>query len=670
MKIVNKNFLLSLFLCFLFIFSTISSVSAAGNFWTPTGSMTVARAWHTATLLPSGKVLVAGGLLLSSAELYNPSTGTWTLTGSMNVRRADFSATLLQNGLVLVAGGFDTTWHEVSSAELYNPTTGNWSLTGSMNTARANHEATLLDDGRVLVTGGSIAYQSSVTPTAEIFDPLTGTWTNINSMIDIRRSHAATLLKNGKVLVTGGEGPLGVRHASAELFDPATGNWSMVNPMNNIHEYHVSILLPNGNVFVPGGFTTSTEIYNPNTNNWTLTGSMNEARSNGFAVLLNNGKVLAGGGCCASKTAELFDPITGVWSTISSMSENREILPVTVLKNGQVLVAGGNFNNTMGGSVASAELYTPEDNIPPVIFSSSPIDGTTTPQINKILITYSEDLIHNSGANAVNNVSNYVLVEAKDNIFQTSSCNATDFLNDTRININSATYDNNFAGGPYRVTLGINNGIPLPKGEYKLFVCGTTSVTDLAGNKINGGADAAVTFFVSQITALPQTGFALGKRTKLPDQPQNKDYQDIGSITLEIPSLNIKAPIIGVPQLKDGWDLTWLGNQVGWLEGTTFPTWSGNSALTAHVVDANGQPGLFRDLGNLIYGNEIIINAWGQRYVYQVRSVKSSVKPNDLSAFKHQDYPYLTLVTCKGYDEKSDTYRWRVVVQAVQLRVE
>src|ERR1700732_5031761 len=93
------------------------AVPAVGssNTWTPTGSMTNARTHHTATLLANGEVLVAGGLsnggspigtsCTSTAELYNPSTGQWAATGSMTITRGNHTATLLPNGKVLVAGG-------------------------------------------------------------------------------------------------------------------------------------------------------------------------------------------------------------------------------------------------------------------------------------------------------------------------------------------------------------------------------------------------------------------------------------------------------------------------------------------------------------------------------------------------------------------------------------
>ena len=107
----------------------------------PRAASTPHATHHTATLLPNGKVLVAGGFIggsgyLSSAELYDPASGNWTATGSLNNARSYHTATLLPNGKVLVAGGLGTDGVVFSSAELYDPASGNWTATGSLNTAR------------------------------------------------------------------------------------------------------------------------------------------------------------------------------------------------------------------------------------------------------------------------------------------------------------------------------------------------------------------------------------------------------------------------------------------------------------------------------------------------------------------------------------------------------
>lgn len=138
---------------------------------------------------------------------------------------------------------------------------------------------------------------------------------------------------------------------------------------------------------------------------------------------------------------------------------------------------------------------------------------------------------------------------------------------------------------------------------------------------------------------------------------------------LEIPRLDVQMPIVGVPLTEDGWDVTWLSDQAGWLQGTAFPTWAGNSVLTGHVYDANGNIGPFGHLNWLWYGDQIIIHAWGQQYIYEVRSL-SKVSPNSVSSvIKHEDLPWLTLITCNGYDETSQSYKFRILVSAVQVEI-
>ncbi len=167
---------------------------------------------------------------------------------------------------------------------------------------------------------------------------------------------------------------------------------------------------------------------------------------------------------------------------------------------------------------------------------------------------------------------------------------------------------------------------------------------------------------------LPNTGFAPNVVTELPEQPRESMYAST-DLLLEIPSLGVKIPIVGVPAAKRGWDVSWLGRQAGWLEGSAFPTWSGNSVLTSHVYDANGLPGPFVNLNKLKYGDRIIVHINSQKYIYEVRT-NQVVTPNDASSFKHEEKSWLTLITCKEYDQKTNTYKKRVVVRAVLVKVE
>ncbi len=175
--------------------------------------MTSARVNAQAVLLPSGKVLVAGGWGNSSggasAELYDPASGTWAATGSMSVARNDFTATLLPDGTVLAVGGCCSLtgyYASYSSAEIYNPATGTWSATASMTAARAGQSATLLGDGTVRVVGGTAieAYPLTPLPSAEIYDPVAKTWRGAGTTTIPGNSFAtATLLRDGRVVVAG-----------------------------------------------------------------------------------------------------------------------------------------------------------------------------------------------------------------------------------------------------------------------------------------------------------------------------------------------------------------------------------------------------------------------------------------------------------------------------------
>jgi N-acetylneuraminic acid mutarotase len=289
--------------------------------------MIEARANHTATLLPDGKVLVVGGGsggfdLLASAELYDPGNGSWTTTGKMNEARTGHTATLLPDGKVLVAGGFSGISNDsvayTGLVELYDPGTGSWTVTGSMIEARQGHTATLLRDGKVLVAGGGSRGDGS---SAELYDPRSRSWTATGDMIQGHPEHTATLLSNGKVLVAGGAGSraAGDTLASAELYDPGSGTWTATGSMIAARRAHTATLLPDGKVLVAGGIggdtLASAELYDPGSGTWTATGSMIAPRQQHTATRLSNGKVLVTGGYGGSNElltlAELYDPGSG-----------------------------------------------------------------------------------------------------------------------------------------------------------------------------------------------------------------------------------------------------------------------------------------------------------------------------------------------------------------------
>ena len=328
--------------------------TAAHADWSPAGSLATGRHRHTATLLASGKVLVAGGFdassSLASAELYDPATDAWSPAGSLATARRNHTATLLASGKVLVAGGLATNGY-LASAELYDPVTNAWSAAGSLAAARYNFTATRLSSGKVLVVGGYNG--SGDLAGAELYDPVTNAWSAAGSLITARQYHTATLLPSGKVLVAGGAADV-TPYASAELYDPVTNAWSATGSLAAARAAHTATLLPSGKVLVAGGFNSyaSAELYDPATNAWSAAGSLATGRSGHTATLLPSGRVLVVGG---SASTELYNPASNAWNAAGNLATARGNHTATLLFSGRVLVAGG---GEYGSSpLASAELY-------------------------------------------------------------------------------------------------------------------------------------------------------------------------------------------------------------------------------------------------------------------------------------------------------------------------
>lgn len=166
---------------------------------------------------------------------------------------------------------------------------------------------------------------------------------------------------------------------------------------------------------------------------------------------------------------------------------------------------------------------------------------------------------------------------------------------------------------------------------------------------------------------LPDTGFAPARITRLPEQ--TKPYAQQAGVVLSIPRLGISIPVVGVALEDNGWNTDWLVNQAGWLKGSAFPGWQGNSVLAGHNYLADGSVGPFIGLEQLRWGDKIIVNAFGSSSIFEVREVKK-VTSDDLTVLSHQESPHLTLITCKSFDEKTYSYRWRIVVQAVLIDVQ
>ncbi len=355
---------------------------------------------HTATLLPNGKVLVAGGVSRTSgtgdhgcacdvfgkfahAWLYDPATNAWSLAAPMAQARTAFTATLLPSGKTLVSGGSSAT------AELYDPAANTWSPAAPLAIGRRDHSAVLLLSGQVLVAGGGpLDGASAKAIPAELYDPATNQWTRVGATKVARSWHTMTLLPSGKVLAAGSYTSGGRSmlfnpddpesdasdpkdpSAMAELYDPATRTWSTTGSMKLGRYRATATLLPSGKVLLVGGGTqsrgetTRAELFAPLTGTWEPASPLRVVPRDGHtAVLLPTGHVLVAGGTVTprftSASAELYDPKTNRWSSANQMTLGRTGHTATLLPNGKVLVVGGIRDNR---AATAAELYDPASN--------------------------------------------------------------------------------------------------------------------------------------------------------------------------------------------------------------------------------------------------------------------------------------------------------------------
>ncbi|KAF0812189.1 hypothetical protein IGB42_03468 [Andreprevotia sp. IGB-42] len=299
-------------------YSSVDMYDPAMGLFVPTSPMLQARAEHGAVTLADGRVLVVGGTIANSpsllgtasAEIFDPATGQWTATGSMAVARARVLAQRLPDGRVFVISKDNT--GAPAYAEVYDPQTGTFTPTGNQLVLTTLHGVVVLADGRVLKVGGvgNVGSGTTYLKRAEIWDPATNLWTATGDMNVARSEIKPVLLADGRVLVAGGRSSSSL--ASAEIYDPATGRFSAAPAMPEwVDPVNYVVTLPGGDVMLSGSFNNGLLRYNAQAGNWSVAGPKRLRVREGTATVLHDGSLLLAGGTeqlNASSFAELFEP--------------------------------------------------------------------------------------------------------------------------------------------------------------------------------------------------------------------------------------------------------------------------------------------------------------------------------------------------------------------------
>ncbi|MCH8342079.1 MAG: DUF11 domain-containing protein [Chloroflexi bacterium] len=547
-------------------------------------------------------------------------------------------------------------------------------FTWTLTVANQGPVGATFTDGQTMVRDPLPAGASYGSPTPGDFANLTNSG-NISCSID--GSDVLTCTASGaSVTIGAATGSFTVTLGTTPTAAGSLANTATVDPDNVINEADegnntgsdtVTVIGPPtiAKSFSPGSITVG----NTSTLQFTLTNPNTGAALTGvaFTDTLPSGVTVGSSTtseCGGALTVTAPDAIALSSGTIAASGNCIISVTVTGTTTGAKINTSGAVSSTNGGAGNTA---TDTLTVGAATVSDPAVTKAVSPSAAQVGDTVTYTLVITNGG--IGNADNVVVTDVIPAFLDISTVAVAPSGPGIAISGNTITltFGTVVPGDTFTVTIvTVVNSLGAPPGG--------TNQADLTTSSIDADPDnntdsVDLTIFVPTAFVAPETGFAPNRPTTIPAQPAAQAYKSYGEMWMEIPALGVTMDMVGIPLGADGWDVTWLGDQAGYLAGTAFPTWTGNSVIGGHITLPDGTNGPFARLQELNYGDQIILYGWGMRYVYEVRE-EDLVRPDDPSIFRHEERAWVTLLTCDAYDESTDTYQMRRIVRAVLMRVE
>ncbi len=327
--------------------------------WSTLTPLVEPRQYAQSAVVATGEIFIDGGMgadldhiAPSRAMLIDPRTGA-VRYAEPNVGHLWQTVVPLPSGLVLVAGGVEWHhgWEATDRVDLFDPWTGRWIPAAPLHEARSSHSAALLPDGRVFVAGGNQGPR--LLHSVEIYDAQRDEWTLVKAMPTSRTQFSMSVLPGGRVIVIGGREQPGLPSKTTLIWDPRTDRWTAGPDMRTVRLLDSAVTLPNGDVLVIGGdrsASNSAERYDARENVFVYAGMLARPRIFPSAAVLSDGRVVIAGGLdipslgrfAPSAHVEVWSPESNRWDELPALEQARVLGALVATDDGVFFIGGAN----------------------------------------------------------------------------------------------------------------------------------------------------------------------------------------------------------------------------------------------------------------------------------------------------------------------------------------